>query len=127
MAQISGTLGSAFSSISSIERLYLRFGERESSSEGDNHVDIGLTQWRILLGSFSNVETLPIDDGLIKDLSLSLRWDGGEPPLDLLPLLKKLVYSASGDVDDALISFIYARQIAGHFVYLVRRWPAPRL
>ena len=118
MAQIFGMLGSAFSSI---ERLHLRFGDRQSSSEGDNDIDIDPTQWRILLASFSNVETLLIDEGLVKDLSLSLRWHDGEPRLELLPQLKELVYSASGDVGDSFASFIHARQATGHSVSLVRR------
>jgi len=117
-AQIFGTLGSAFSSV---KRLHLQFGERESPSEGDNVIDVDPTQWRIFLGSFSNVETLLIDDGLTKGLSLSLRQDDGEPPLHLLSKLKELVYSASDDVDDAFASFIHAREVAGHSVSLVRR------
>jgi hypothetical protein len=106
MTQIFDTLDFAFSSI---ERLYVRSRERESSPEEDNDVDVDPTQWRILPGSFSNVEALLIDDGLILSLSLQSR-DDGEPPLDLLPQLKnlKLVYSASGDVDDdSFTSFIY--------------------
>jgi len=117
-AQIFDTIGSAFTSV---KRLHLQFGERESSSEGDDVIDVDLTDWRVLLGSFNNGETLLIDDGLIKDLSLSLQWDDGEPPLDLLPQLKELVYSANGDVDDAFTSFIRAREVAGHSVSLVRR------
>jgi len=116
VAQIFDTLGSEFSSVG---RLSLQFEERESPLEGDNDVDP--TEWRMLLGTFSNVETLLVEDGLINDLSLALRGDGGEPPLDLLPQLKELIYSARGDADDAFTSFIRARQDAGHSVSLVRR------
>ena len=65
-AQIFDTLGSAFSSV---EHLRLQFGERESLSEGDNAINVNPTQWSIFLGSFSNVETLLIDDGFKGPLS----------------------------------------------------------
>ena len=116
VAQIFTTLSSAFSAV---ERLSLEYGKHEPSSEGDDDVDP--TEWRALLGSFGNVKTLLIDDGLVRDLSLSLQLGDEEPPQGLLPQLKELVYSASGNAGDAFTSFIRACQIAGRPVSLIRR------
>jgi hypothetical protein len=65
------------------------------------------------LGSFSNVKTLRIEDGLIKELSRCLRLEDGEHPLELLPELQELTYSGSGDVHNAFASLIDARRNAG--------------
>jgi hypothetical protein len=115
MAQIFDSLGQIFSTV---EHLTL---EHQDSSEEHNGAD--RTQWRKLLRSFNNVKTLRIDDGLVKELSRSLRSDDGELPLrmELLPELQELTYSGSGDAGDApaFTSFINARQNAGRPVTLV--------
>jgi hypothetical protein len=71
------------------------------------------------LRSFSNVKTLRVDDGLVEELSGCLRLDDGEPPLELLPELRKLTYAGSGETRDAFTSFIDTRQKAGHPVTLI--------
>ena len=114
VAQIFNSLGQIFSTV---EHLTLKYEEHTQSSEEHNGVD--RTEWRNLLGSFSNVKTLRVDDGLVKELSRSLRLDDGELPLELLPELEELAYSGSGDAGDGFKSFIDARQNAGRPVTLV--------
>ena len=108
--------------LSTVEHLALEHWEHNRSSEEHNEVDSA--EWRKLLGSFSNVKTLRVDNGLVKELSRSLQPDDGELPLELLPELQQLTYTGSGDTDDAFTSFIDARQNAGRPVTLVR--PSPR-
>ena len=83
------------------------------------HSEIDRTEWHKLLGSFSKVTILDIGDGLVKELSRSLRLDDGEHPLELLPELQELTYSGSGNSGDAFTSFIGARQTTGRPVTLV--------
>ena len=120
MAQISHSLSQMFSAV---EHLTLQHEVHGRSSEEHNEVD--RTEWRKLLGSFRNVKTLRIDNGLVKDLSLSLKLEGGELPLELLPELQELTYeltySGSGDTSDGFTSFIDARQNAGRPVTLIRQ------
>ena len=119
VAQISNSLRQIFSTV---EHLILEDKVHRQSSEEHNEVD--RSEWRKLLRSFSNVKTLRVQDGLVKELSRCLRLGDGELPLELLPELQKLAYSGSGDIDDAFTSFIDARENAGHPVTLVR--PGPR-
>jgi hypothetical protein len=63
------------------------------SRSSEEHNEVDRTEWRKLLRSFSNVKTLRVDDGLVKELSRSLRLDDGELPLELLPELQELTYS----------------------------------
>jgi hypothetical protein len=115
VAQIFNSLGQIFSTV---EHLTLEHEVHTRSSEEHNEVD--RTEWRKLLGSFSNVKTLRVDNGLIKELSRSLRLDDGDDPLELLPELQELTYSGSGNAGDAFASFIDARQNAGRTVVLTR-------
>ncbi|KAH9981790.1 hypothetical protein BJV74DRAFT_65433 [Russula compacta] len=66
------------------------------------HYETDRSQWRKLLRSFNNVQTLVVDgeDGLVIDsgLARSLRLDGG-PPLELLPKLKELTCHLDIDPD----------------------------
>ena len=116
MAQISNSLGEMFSAV---EYLTLRHEVHGRSSEGHNEVDSN--EWRKLLMPFRSVKTLRVFDGLVKDLSLCLQMEDGELPLELLPELQELTYSASGDTGGAFTSFIEARQNAGRPVTLARR------
>ena len=102
---------------STVEHLSL---EHEVHSRSFNeHNDVDRTEWHNLLKPFSNVKTLYIDGGLVKELSRCLQLEDGEDPLDLLPELQELSYSASGDIDDAFTAFIDARQSSDHPVTLV--------
>ena len=69
------------------------------------------------------MKTLRVDDGLVKELSHTLRLDDEELPLKLLPELQELTYSRSGDTGEAFTTFINARQIAGRPVNLVSYSP----
>jgi Leucine-rich repeat (LRR) protein len=93
---------------STVEHLTLEHTAYHSLSS-EEHNDIDRTEWRKLLGPFSNVKTLHVGDGLIKELSRSLRLDDGELPLELLPELQELRFSGSGDTGDAFTSFIDVR------------------
>jgi hypothetical protein len=116
VAQISNLLGQMFSAV---EHLSLEHEFHGRSSEEHNEVD--RTEWRKLLGPFRNVKTFRIENRLVKDLSLSLKLEGGELPLELLPELQELTYSGSGDTGDAFTSFVDARRNAGCPVTLVRQ------
>jgi hypothetical protein len=108
---------------STVEHLSLEHEVHSWSSE--EHNEVNCTEWRQLLRSFSNVKTLCVDDGLVKELSRSLRLDDGEHPLELLPELQELAYPGSGDTGDTFTSFIDARQNAGRPVTLVCSSPRP--
>ena len=117
VAQIFNSLSPIFSTV---EHLSLEHEMHSWSSEEHNEVD--RTEWRKLLRSFSNVKTLLVDRGLVKELSRCLRLDNGELPLELLPELQKLTYSGSVD---AFTSFINTRQNAGRPVTLVQLGVGP--
>ena len=92
-------------------------------SSEDQEAD--LTEWRQLLGSFRNVKTVRVDEGLVEELSRCLELDDGELPLEVLPKLQELTYSGSGNSGDAFTSFINARQDASRPLTLVRRSLSP--
>ena len=114
VAQIFHSLSQIFTTV---EHLTLEHRVHNLSSEEHNEVD--RSQWRKLLRSFSKVKTLRVDDGLVNEVSRSLRSDDGEVSLELLPELQSLTYSGIGDTGDAFTPFIDARQNAGRPVTLV--------
>ena len=103
---------------SEVEHLTLAHKVHSRSSEEHNEVD--RTEWRKLLRSFTNVRTLRIDDGLVKELSRCLRLEDEEDSLELLPELQELTYSGSGNANDAFTSFIDARRNADSPVILIK-------
>ena len=123
LAQICDALGHV---LSVVEHLTLRHEVHGQSSEEHNEVD--RSEWRKLLRSLGNVKTLRVEDGLVEELSHSLRLEDEELSLELLPELQELTYSESGtavDAGNAFTSFIDARQNAGRPVTLVRHDPNP--
>jgi hypothetical protein len=118
-AQIFNSLSPLFTAV---EHLTLQHEVHSQSSEEHNEAD--RTEWRQLLGSFRNVKTLRIGEGLVEEMSRCLELDDGELPLELLPELQELTYSESGNTSDAFTSFIDARQDAGRPLTLVRRSPS---
>jgi hypothetical protein len=90
------------------------------------HHEADRRQWRELLGSFSNVKVLRvgISDDFVGQLSRSLQLEG-ESPLELLPELKELSYSAFDDDGDAFMGFVEARRNVGRPVTLIRRGTSP--
>ena len=58
------------------------------STAGDDR-----TRWRKLFRTFSNLKTIRIDDGLIKELSRCVRLDDGERHLELLPSCRSSLMS----------------------------------
>jgi hypothetical protein len=119
-AQIFNSLSPLFSAV---EHLTLQHEVHSHSSEEHNEAD--RIEWCQLLGSFRNVKTLRIDEGLVKELSRCLELDDREVPLELLPELQELTYPGSGNTGNAFTSFIEARQDAGCPVTLVRHSPRP--
>jgi hypothetical protein len=113
-AQVFDVLSPVFSTVESV---ILDYRRHFVSSEWRNEAD--RTQWRKLLRSFRNVKTLRVPDGLTGELAHSLRPGDGELPMELVPELKVLEYSAD-DAGDAFTAFIDARRTAGHPVTLVR-------
>ena len=113
-AQIFNPLSQIFTTV---EHLALEHEVHDLSSEEHNEVD--RTEWHKLLSSFSKVRTLRIGDGLIKEVSRSLRLDDGELPPELLPELQELRYSGRDDTGDEFKSFVDARQNTGHPVTVV--------
>src|SRR6202012_5551060 len=85
--------------LSTVEHLTLVHEVQSLSSE--EHDEVDRTEWRKLLRPFSNVKTLRVDDGLVKELSRCLKLDDGELPLELLPELQEITHSGSGDTGDA--------------------------
>ncbi|KAF8496776.1 hypothetical protein F5888DRAFT_1634805 [Russula emetica] len=112
MAQIIDALGLVFSAV---DHLILDYEE-----------DVDRTEWHKLLGPFSNVKNLRVNNhGLVEEFSRYLRLNDGELPPKLLPELQELTYSRSIDAGDAFTSFIDARRNAGHPVSLIRRSSSP--
>ncbi|KAH9981808.1 hypothetical protein BJV74DRAFT_887314 [Russula compacta] len=112
-AQLFSPLEAVFSAV---EGLSFGYWRHSMSWVWNNEAD--RTEWRELFRSFSNVKRLRVDDGLITQLSDSLRLEDGESPMDVLPELKGLSYPASGG--NAFTSFIADRKKAGHPVTLYR-------
>jgi len=101
---------------SNVVDLTLDYKEHTLSSECHNQVH--RAQWRELLGSFRNVKTLRVHNGLVRDLSRCLQLDG-EPPLELLPELMELVCPAGSINDKTFSAFIDERELAGQPVKLI--------
>ncbi|KAH9992554.1 hypothetical protein BJV74DRAFT_884673 [Russula compacta] len=114
-AQIFDALGTA---LSTVEHITLRYESGFTPLEDwQNTAD--RAQWRELLRSFGNVKTLRVpNNGLVTQLSHSLRPDDEESPMELLPKLNELECFASVDAGDAFASLIDARQKAGNPVTL---------
>ena len=120
LEQISNLFAQIFSSV---ERLTLEFGI-VINFWPDEQPNFGLDriEWRQLLGSFGNVKTLLIDDGLAEEVSRCLQLDDGEFRFDLLPELQELTYYSGSGLSDgtsnAFTPFIDARQKAGRPITL---------
>jgi hypothetical protein len=120
VAQISYSLSQIFSVV---EDLFLQHKVHSHSPE--EHNEVGRTEWRRILIPFTNVKTIWIDGGLVKELSRCLELENGESPLELLPEVRQLIYYGSGDISDAFTSFINARRNAGRPVTLIPDRPSP--
>ena len=114
IAQIFNTISQNFSAV---EHLALEYEVHRRASE--ENIEVDCTEWRKLLRSFSNVKTISVDEGLVKELSCSLRPDEGKLPPKLLTELQKLTYSGDNDANDEFAPFIDARKNAGRPVATV--------
>jgi hypothetical protein len=119
VASLSQILNALRAVVSAVEYLTLEYSRDSIWLDRPDVPD--RTQWREILRLFSNVETLSIPEDLIWELSFSLQLEDGESPMELLPKLKELSYSASDeDAGNALTTFADARRNAGHPFALVR-------
>jgi hypothetical protein len=107
-AQIFNALGAVSSAV---EYLTLVYKRDSISSEWRNETD--RTLWRDLLRPFSNVKRLRVINGLVRELSRTLRSEDGESPTELLPELEVLEYPAIDDTDSPFSAFSAARWIVG--------------
>ncbi|KAI0252900.1 hypothetical protein BJV78DRAFT_1197530 [Lactifluus subvellereus] len=109
--------------LSNSEQLTLSYRDSEPSTLSERRSEFDRTWWRRFLGPFDNLRTLHVQDELVWELSQTLQSNGREPPTELLPNLKELVYSG-GDARSAFTPFLNQRQVARHPVSLstVRRW-----
>lgn len=106
-AQVFNQLKTVFSAV---EHLTLKYDRRTKSSW---YTEADRTQWHELLGSFANVKTLFVSGDLVGQLSCALQPCEGESPMDLLPELQELSYSAIASSLNVFTPFIDARQKAG--------------
>ena len=95
---------------SAVVDLTLDYRSHTLSSGSHNQADP--TQWRELLGSFRNVETLRVHDGLVGELSRCLALDG-EPHSEILPKLKTLVCPMGSRGDETFARFVGDREVVG--------------
>ena len=121
-AHIFNTLRTAFLTV---DHLTLEYNGSFIPLEWGHEVD--RRPWRELLRSFSNVKILRVGvgDDFVRQLSRSLQLEDGELPLELLPEMEELSYSAIDDDDTAFTAFIDARQNSGRPVTLIRRGSSP--
>ena len=116
-AQIYDALRTAFSAV---EHVTLQYDNRFTRSRDWQNGADG-TQWRELLRSFGNVNTLRMpNDGPVTQVAHCLRPDDEELSMKLLPELKDLKYFASSDAGEEFTSFTDAREKAGYPVTLTR-------
>ena len=112
MAQIFNILNPLFSAVS----LTLDYRSHTPSSEWRNQVDH--THWRKLLGSFRNVETLRVHDGLVREVSRCLTLDGVVAS-EILPNLKTLICPMESCDDKTFARFVHDREVAGLPINLI--------
>ena len=116
-SQIINSLSPVFSAVE-----HLTLANQSLSLSPEEHNQVDHKQWRTILRSFRNVKVLSIGNELVGEISRSLQLDDEEPTQKLLPELKELSYSASGDTWDSFTSFIDTRRTAGRPVNLIRCW-----
>ena len=111
--------------LAAVTDLSLDYSMRILSEQHDDSAD-RRTQWRNLLGSFRDVGILRVNGELSQDISRALSPASEDEPLPgqvLLPRLKELQCTETGDLPDAgnaFIEFVYAREATGRPVRLVR-------
>ena len=121
-AQILNTFRTPFSTV---EHLTIEHGGIFRSSEPPDEDD--LVQWRELLGSFDNMKTLNMSDGLIGELTFTLKWDG-KLPIALASKLKDLLCPVGRDASHIReISFFIDTQRYPGRPSLLSNTPLPSL
>jgi hypothetical protein len=109
--------------ISSIERLDIFDDDPSATSEVDMDMDMDNTQWLELFQPFTAVRILCISHHLQSSIVSALQGLTGEPATEVLPTLNSVYleeYDPSGTEQQAMRSFITARQCSGHPVAIHR-------
>ena len=108
----------AFSTVFSVvEDLTLNYNRHHMVSEWN--VEADRIHWRKLLGSFGKVKNITVETALVEQIARALRPGEEESPMELLPELQRLSYSARDPSRNAFTNFIEARQKAGRPVTVI--------
>ena len=110
-SQICSAIVPVFSVVEELSIVHRTHDTSSITRSNDNRVE-----WHNILSQFSSIRALEIPEELVEELSLHLKPDGDEAPVELLPRLEKVVVPAN--VGDAFSAFIDSRQIGGHPVNL---------
>lgn len=102
--------------VSEVVDLTLDYKGHDLPSEGQNRADC--THWTELLGSFGNVNTLRVHNGLVRGVFHSLQLNRG-PALEILPELKELVCLVGSTADKTIATFIQERVVVSKPVNLI--------
>jgi hypothetical protein len=113
MAQIHNVLNPLFSTVVDLTLDY-----RSQKLSLDQHNQADHSQWHELLGSFRNVQTLRVHDGLVGEVSRCLASDG-EPTSEILPELKTLVCPIGSRDEKTFARFVHDREVAGRPIDLI--------
>ena len=116
IASAAEIFGSLSPILSVAEKVAFRYEESYQLPELYN--DAIRRRWRELLRLFTNVNTIYVQDVLVRNVSRSLPSGDGEPPMEFLPNLEEIGYSGGSDARDAFTTFLNERQVAGHPVSL---------
>jgi hypothetical protein len=121
VVQVSNSFSQIFSAVEHLTLEREKETDNWTSEEPDVvHNGFDRIEWHQLLGSFSNVKTLRIDNVFVKGVSRCLELDNGGLRLELLPELQEITYPGNGQTGDGFTSFIDARQTAGRPIALTR-------
>ena len=107
--------------LSTLEHLYIRV---TTSQQERFQIDIENDQWPEFLHPFSAVKNLYLSEGIMLSVAHALQELSGESVTEVLPALQNIFLEGlqpSGPVQEAIGTFIAARQLSGHPV-VVHDW-----
>ena len=113
MTQILNVLNPLFSAVVDLSLDY-----RSQKLSLDQHNRADRIQWRDFLGSFRNVQTLRVHNGLVGEVSRCLELDG-EPVPEILTELKTLVCPIGSRDEKTFARLVHDREVAGLDIDLI--------
>ena len=121
LSSLAQVCSSSFPLISALEELEIREDDSLSSSHWKD--DMENAQWLELLDPFTALKNLYLTDGIAQRFCGALQELSGERATEVLPALRNLFVRGSSlePVQEAMKSFVTARQLSGHPV-VVDRW-----